>query len=101
MPNFTAGQAELTAIRRIARRALDTIPALRAEGVLSFDLQRELEACHCNGCPLRLTALLKADEYSFAREISGIRRHLNRNTGRLDAAFTPYFRDAGAARSAA
>lgn len=91
MPNFTANQADSKLIRQIARRALDSIASLRAQQVFSIDVQMDLEMVHCNGCPLNLKALLKADELSFAKEIVGLRGHVNRNTGKLTGGFLPRF----------
>lgn len=82
--------AEAHIIRRIARRALDRISGLRMQGVLSVDLQRDLAACHAC-CPLRLDALLAADELTFATEIQNLRGRLNRATGRLPLGYVPRF----------
>lgn len=82
---------EVALIRRIARRAIDTIPALRQARLLSVDVQAEIGACHFKACPLRLEALLAADTLSFAAEIGGIRRHLDRSTGILTGGFLPRF----------
>jgi hypothetical protein len=54
-------------------------------------VQMDLAACHCNGCPLQLTELLDADDFNFSHDIFGIRRHLNRTTGKLDDRFLPRF----------
>ncbi len=49
----------------------------------------DLTACHANGNPLDLAALLAADDGTFAHDVLGIRRHLNRHTGKLEDFFTP------------
>lgn len=82
---------EVALIRRIARRALDTIPTLRQQRVLSVDIQAAIAACHFRACPLRLDALLAADTLSFAGEIAAIRRHIDRATGVLTGGFVPRF----------
>lgn len=51
----------------------------------------DLNACHANGCPLRLKDLLEADEGDFCHDVFGIRRHLNRSTGQLENCFLPRY----------
>ena len=46
-------------------------------------LEMDLTACHLNGSRLDLEALLAAPPHVFARDIAGIRRYLDRSTGRL------------------
>lgn len=48
-------------------------------------------AVHMNGRPLRLEALLAADDFNFAHDVFGIRRHLDRDTGELTQCFVPRF----------
>ncbi|MBL0922423.1 MAG: hypothetical protein IBJ10_09895 [Phycisphaerales bacterium] len=49
----------------------------------------DLTACHCNGTPLDLDALLAADDFDFAHDLFGIRENINRKTGELDNCFLP------------
>lgn len=49
----------------------------------------DLRACHANGCPLDLAKLTAADDVTFAHDVFGIRRHMNRKTGRLMDCFVP------------
>jgi hypothetical protein len=51
----------------------------------------DITACHLNGCPLRLGELLGADDANFAHDVFGIRRHLNRETGKLEDCFCPRY----------
>lgn len=51
----------------------------------------DVAACHANGCPLRLQELLDADDFNFAHDFFGIRRHLDRTTGELTNFFRPRF----------
>lgn len=44
-----------------------------------------------DGCPLKLEALAKADEANFAHDVFGIRRHIDRETGKLGDCFLPRF----------
>lgn len=49
----------------------------------------DITACHANGNPLDLAALLAADDGTFGHDVFGIRRHINRNTGALEDCFSP------------
>lgn len=51
----------------------------------------DVMACHCNGCPLRLSELLAADDANFGHDVFGIRRHIDRETGQLTDCFLPRF----------
>ena len=48
-----------------------------------------LIACHLNGCPLDFAKLLNFDDFSFMHDISGIDRHMSRETGQLMGHFLP------------
>jgi hypothetical protein len=54
-------------------------------------IKRDLVAVHSNGCPLRLADLLAADWLAFGLDLDGIRKNLNRQTGKLEH-FQPHFR---------
>lgn len=41
----------------------------------NLDILMDIDACHCNGCPLQLQALLDADDANFAHDVFGIRQH--------------------------
>jgi hypothetical protein len=51
----------------------------------------DLNACHCNGCPLNLRGLLEADESDLLHDLAGIRRHLDRRSGKLGDCFSPRY----------
>lgn len=55
-----------------------------------IDADMDISATHVH-CPLRLADLLAADDFNFAHDLSGIRRHLNRRTGKLEHFFLPRF----------
>ncbi len=87
---FTASGAELRIITAIAVRAV----RLRASRGVDCDFlstSMDIEAVHCNGCPLDLNALLVADDFNFAHDVFGIERHIDRNNGRLRDFFLPRF----------
>jgi len=81
---------EFSRIRKIAKRA---IVLAEANGIAYdyLDALMDIEACHTNGCPLKLDALLAADDFNFSHDILGIRRYLDRDTGRLTNHFLPRF----------
>jgi len=88
-PDFTASRYESELINKIANRA---VAIAIAHGVKVHDKQSaymDIEACHCNGMPLDLQKLLDADEFTFAHDIFGIRRHINRTTGEIEGFFVP------------
>ena len=86
--NFQATKAEFELMNKIADRAVAM--ARRAGfGYLKRNALMDINACHCNGCPLELAELLTAGDYDFAHDVFGIRRHLDRETGKLGGCFLP------------
>jgi hypothetical protein len=87
---FTTDKAELAIIQKIAERASKTAAAngFKYDGI---DALMDIDAVHANGCPLKLQELLDADDTNFAHDVFGIRRHLDRRTGKLTACFDPRF----------
>lgn len=53
--------------------------------------EMDINACHSNGNPLDLKALLEADDFNFCHDVFGIRNHINRATGQLENCFSPRF----------
>ena len=90
---FNASKKDLGIIERIAVRAVRTADDAGWK-YGERDAQMDLAACHCNGCPLRLTELLDADDFNFSHDVFGIRRHLDRTTGKL-LHFWPRFAEKG------
>lgn len=87
---LTATREDADLIEKIAIRAI----ALSAAHGVKRDLlsiEMDLTACHLNGTPLRLDALLAADDFNLAHDVFGIERHLDRTTGRLKGFFLPRF----------
>jgi hypothetical protein len=56
-----------------------------------FGMIMDISACHCNGCPLDLSALRNAPDFDFVHDVWGISRHLDRATGTLQDCFSPRF----------
>ncbi|MCK1479288.1 hypothetical protein IVB27_32260 [Bradyrhizobium sp. 197] len=77
-------------MRAIARRARDLYLEHRVDRSV-MDIDMDLAATHCNGNPLRLDDLLKADDFNLLHDVSGIAKHLNRETGKLEGFFSPRF----------
>lgn len=89
--SFRVGsKEEARAIAKAASRA-SALAAGMGFDYPFLDADMDLTACHVNDCPLKLDDLLAADEGNFGHDVFGIRRHLNRQTGRLENGFTPRF----------
>ena len=89
--SFAIGtKEEARTIAAIARRAVQ-VAAENGWQYPFMDADMDLTACHSNGCPLKLSELLAADSFNFAHDVFGIRRHINRETGRLENCFSPRF----------
>src|SRR5688572_17052120 len=84
---FNATVAEFRYIRTIADRALSA--QLYGLDTSVQEVLMDLEATHCNGCPLDLQALANAAPAHFNHDILGIRQHLDRDTGKLGGDWTP------------
>lgn len=89
--SFKVGsKEEVITINKIAHRAV----ALAKQHGIRYELMdadMDITACHVNGNPLKLDALLNADEFNFAHDVFGIRRHIDRTTGELQDCFSPRF----------
>lgn len=78
---------EETAVECILNRASGL--AHRAE--VRFDgltLRMDLSAVHAH-TPLRLVELSETDDFTFAHDVFGIQRHMDRDTGVLTGCFRP------------
>lgn len=98
--NWNATKEEHEIISAIAERGIELMGGQR-EGFTRMDLHMDIEATHCNGCPLKLQELLEADDFNFGHDLGGIRRHLNRETGQLRDFFLPRFAVPAAERESA
>lgn len=88
--NWNATEEERCLAHAIAKRA--------AQQAIEFDIEyrvldaeMDILATHLNGCPLKLQELLDADDVNFAHDTFGIRRHINRETGKLEDFFDPRY----------
>ena len=90
MISFKTTKEETQIITKIAQRA----NAAAKEVGLDYpvmDAHMDISACHANGCPLKLSELAEADDFNFAHDVFGIRRHINRKTGQLEDCFLPRY----------
>lgn len=86
--SFKASKEEFKTIGKIARRAV----ALAVTHDIEYDYltaDMDISACHANGTPLDLDKLLAADDFNFAHDVFGIRRHIDRDTGEIMDCFVP------------
>ena len=58
---FTATSEESEIIERIANRAIALYRKYGNTELDEVDIMMDLMACHCNGCPLRLSEMEQAD----------------------------------------
>lgn len=88
--SFEVSRADAATIQKICDRA---IAAAKEQGVKldRMDVVMDITACHANGSPLDLDRLLAADDFNFGHDVFGIRRHLDRTTGKLTNHFRPRF----------
>lgn len=86
---FTATDEERAIIERIAKRAIALYHIYGNTDVDEQNIQMDLEACHCNGCPLRLADIEQADDFDLMHDVTGINIHLNHDAGKLEGWFLP------------
>jgi hypothetical protein len=86
--NWTVSASDYALIGEITARAAALARRLHVDYPQSTILM-DLTACHANGCALDLERLLATDDSNLAHDVFGIRRHLNRDTGKLEGHFVP------------
>ncbi len=84
--NFNTTIEEDTTIAKITKRAKSLNPRIN-----SMDVMMDLTAVHCNGCKLKLSELLNANNSDFIHDVAGITQNINRDTGGLTNCFLPRF----------
>ena len=88
--SFDVDIADLETVKMIVQRAI-VMAASAGWTYDRMDATMDIKACHANGNPLLLRELLNADDFNFAHDVFGIRRHLDRSTGQLGDCFLPRF----------
>lgn len=89
MLRFTESDNECMTIARIVGRAQQL--KLVKRGAQTMYARMDISATHASGCPLRLDELLNTDDFNFVHDFCGIRKNLNRITGKLENCFVPRF----------
>jgi hypothetical protein len=90
MLNWTHEVDDIMRMSQIADRAIEMAKSANIE-YKKMDAIMDLDACHSNGNPLRLAALLAADDFNFAHDVFGIRNNIDRHTGKLGNFFSPRY----------
>jgi hypothetical protein len=88
-PDMQVNKNDLAIVQKIAQRAVVLGRKIGIE-VSLIDTEMDIIAAN-NTCPLKLCALLEADDPNFAHDVFGIARHLDRQTGELTGFFLPRF----------
>ena len=85
---FKASKEDSDKISAVVHRAMK---AAKKYGVdyPPLDCAMDITAAHLNGCPLDFDKLLEFDDFNFAHDVFGIRRHINRESGQLEDCFLP------------
>ena len=92
--NWKVSAADQANITAIAQRANQMSIALGMTGRWAYkpqDAMMDVTAVHANYMPLALSDLLAADDFDFSHDVFGIRRHIDRDTGRLGNCFVPRY----------
>ncbi len=85
---FTCTKKEAKLIAKIAKRAVEMGTTHGIE-VIYDQIEMDITACHCNGCPLDLQKLLDFSDVNFGHDVLGIRRYIDRDNGTLLGQFDP------------
>ncbi len=81
-------KAEIELASGIAKRAVKLLgTAPNRVAMFAMDIQ----ACHTNGCCLKLVDLLRAKDGDFLHDVCGINQHIDRDTGKLQDCFLPRY----------
>lgn len=86
---FTASKEEMKAIGKTADRAISFYGPHKID---RQSLVMDIEAVHCNGCPLRLAEMADWNrDFDVMHDVSGIINTLDRKTGKIVGLFNPRF----------
>ena len=86
MINWAISKEDELVIIAIASRTYKELPDYPDP---KMTLIMDIEACHLNGCSLDLTGLLNSPTGDFLHDVAGIRKHISRETGKLEEGFVP------------
>ncbi len=90
MINWTKDKATMELESKVADRAVTMAKKYGIEYKKMTALM-DIDACHSNGNPLKLSELLNADDFNFGHDVFGIRQHIDRTTGTLQDCFVPRY----------
>lgn len=88
--NWSVTREDAAIIAKIAKRAV----RLAQANEIAYDFveaEMDLTAAHLNGCPLELADLLDAPDADFGHDVFGIRRFIDRTTGKVGGCFSPRY----------
>ena len=88
MISFECSKADCKLIAEIVKRA-DWLAQKNGKEIDPLEMNMDITAAHCNGCPLDLQKLLGASTLDFVHDVYGIRNHIDRTTGELLDCFVP------------
>lgn len=91
MVSFNMPREDALIVNDIARRAVMAAARAGVRDTTFMEWSMDIAATHANGCPLRLYELRDADDFNFNHDVFGIRRHIDRKTGKLSGCFVPRF----------
>lgn len=91
MISWKVTRQESRDIGAIAKRAVKLLIDYKIEepanttqkAELTRDIVMDITACHANGCKLQLGRLRHADDANFGHDVLGIRRFIDRKTGKI------------------
>jgi hypothetical protein len=86
--NFKCSKEEHKQIITIAKRAIK----LSEKNDITYsmtDCIMDITATHCNGTKINLKKLIEFNDSNFGHDVYGIRRYIDRNTGKLTNNFLP------------
>ena len=82
--SFKAASDQIAVVKKISERAQKL-----GDPRDSMDIEMDVLATSANGCPIDFEKLLGFDDFSFAHDVAGIAKNLNRSTGTLENCFLP------------
>jgi len=90
MLKFSVTKDDMPFLVEIATRAVALTRGTDVDYTMQ-DAMMDIEACHSNGCPLKLRELSAAKASDLSHDVFGIRKHLDRTTGVLQDCFLPRY----------
>lgn len=89
MVEFNCTRAERDLIDKAVKRYRKSLLSVGERPDTKMNLLMDVEATHCNGCPLDLARLVEFNDMNLCHDIDGINRHIDRTTGALLHHFLP------------